>query len=280
MSDPNFPPPPGGTPPPPPPPPGGGAPPPPPGGMPPQGPPPAAPPPGGFSGGGGFAPPPAQPYGGGGGGQVPRLEVGAAISYGWKKFTENIGPFVLLMLAVFVASIVITLVQRFLTPSDGGFLGLIWSLLIAFVGYVLISIVQAGVWRAGLGVTRGETPSVAQLTETTNIAPYILTSIAVGFIGVIGLALCVLPGIIWFFLTAFAPLLALDKGLSPVEAITTSINWVKGNAGQVFLVLLVAGLVYFAGWLVCCIGLLVSAPVALVAITYSYRALNNEPVAP
>ena len=166
MSDPNFPPPPGGTPPPPPP--GGG------GiataarrnatarGLHPQ-----LRRPGGYGGGGGFTPPPAQPYSGGGGGQTPRLEVGAAISYGWKKFTENVGPFILLMLAVFVASIIISVVQQFLTPSDGGFFAIIWSLLIAFVGYVLISIVQAGVWRAGLGVTRGETPSVAQLTETT-----------------------------------------------------------------------------------------------------------------
>jgi uncharacterized membrane protein len=249
--------------------------------MPPAAPPPAGPPPANYGGGGGFAPPPAQPYGGaGGGGQMPQLEVGAAISYGWKKFSENVGAFVILMIAVFVASVVISLVQQVLTPSDGGFFAIIWSLLIAFVGYVLISIVQAGVWRAGLGVTRGKAPAVAQLTETENIAPYILTSIAVGFVGVIGLALCIIPGIIWFFLTAYAPLLALDKGMGPGDAIKTSIDWVKGNAGQVFLVLLVAGLVYFAGWLVCCIGLLVTAPISLVAITYSYRALNNEPVTP
>lgn len=273
MSDPNVPPPPGGTPPPP-----GGmppGPPPPPGGMPPS-----PPPPGGFGGGGGYTPPPAQPYGGGSGGQMPQLEVGAAISYGWKKFTENVGAFVILMIAVFVASVVISLVQNFLTPSDGGFIRWVWTLLIGVVGYVLISIVQAGVWRAGLGVTRGKAPEVSQLTETTNIGPYILTSIVVGLVGAVGLVLCIIPGIIWFFLTAYAPLLALDKGMSPGDAIKTSIDWVKGNAGQVFLVLLVAGLVYFAGWLLCCIGLLATAPIALVAITYSYRALDNEAVVP
>ena len=85
-----------------------------------------------------------------------------------------------------------------------------------------------------------------------------------------------IPGLIWFFLTAFAPLLALDKGLSPVEAITTSINWVKDNFGQVFLMLLVAGLVYFVGWLLCCIGLLVTAPVALVAIIYSLPSTEQR----
>ena len=46
------------------------------------------------------------------------------------------------------------------------------------------------------------------------------------------------------------------------------------------MILLVRYLVYIVGALLCCVGLLVSVPVALVAIIYSYRALNQEPVAP
>ena len=125
------PPPPGANPPPPaspppaspPPPPGGfgGPPPMPPGGTP--------PPPGGFGGPpGGFTPPPAQPYGGGG--EVPRLEVGPAIGYGWKKFTENVGPFILLMIAVFVAVIVIQLVQLAFLRFSGPLLFTLFSTLL------------------------------------------------------------------------------------------------------------------------------------------------------
>jgi uncharacterized membrane protein len=73
---------------------------------------------------------------------------------------------------------------------------------------------------------------------------------------------------------------ALDKGVGPGEAISTSIDWVKNNAGRVVLVLVVAYVVYTLGIIACCVGLLVSIPVALVAITYSYRVLGNEPVAP
>lgn len=272
------PPPPGANPPPaspppasPPPPPGGfgGPPPMPPGGTP--------PPPGGFGGPpGGFTPPSAQPYGGGG--EVPRLEVGAAIGYGWKKFTENVGPFIILMIAVFVAAIVIQVVRTVLTPSSTGFLALFWSALIAAVAYVAVSIVQAGVWRAGLAVTRGEAPSPEMLVKTENIVPYILTQILVGIGVFIGFILCIIPAIIWLIFVAYAPLLALDKGLSPVEAIKTSIDWVKGKFGEVFLILLVAYLVQLAGACLCGVGLLVSTPVSLVAIVYSYRALNNETV--
>jgi uncharacterized membrane protein len=235
------------------------------------------PPPGGFGGPpGGFTPPPAQLYGGGG--EVPRLEVGPAIGYGWKKFTENVGPFIILMIAVFVAVIVIQVVQTVLTPSSTGFLALFWSALIAAVGYVAVSIVQAGVWRAGLAVTRGEAPSPEMLVKTENIVPYILTQILVGIGVFIGFILCVIPALIWLIFVAYAPLLALDKGLSPGEAIKTSIDWVKGKFGEVFLILLVAYLVQLAGACLCGVGLLVSTPVSLVAIVYSYRALNNETV--
>ena len=288
MSDPNYPPPPGGGAPPPPPPPGGGAPPPPPppgGGAPPPPPPPgggyppaAPPPPGGGGFGGGYNQPPAQPYGGGN--EVPRLDVGAAVSYGWKKFQENVGPFILLVLAVFVALIVLNIVQAVLTPNSSGFLTVIWTILLSVVVFIVSFIVQAGVYRAGLGVTRGEEPKIAMLTDTTNIVPFILTVVVVGLGAFVGFILCILPGIAWLIFTAYAPILALDKGVGPGEAISTSIGWVKDNFGQVFLLLLVAWVIYVAGAIVCLVGLLVSIPVALVAIIYSYRALNQEPVVP
>lgn len=250
------------------------------GGTPAGGPPPPnspPPPPGGFGGPpGGFTPPPAQPYGGGG--EVPRLEVGAAIGYGWKKFTENVGPFIILMIAVFVAVIVIQVAQTVLTPNSTGFIALVWSAFIAAVGYVAVSIVQAGIWRAGLAVTRGEAPSPEMLVKTENIVPYILTQILVGIGVFIGFILCIIPAIVWLIFVAYAPILALDKGLSPGEAIKTSIDWVKGKFGEVFLILLVAYLVQLAGACLCGVGLLVSTPVSLVAIVYSYRALNNETV--
>jgi hypothetical protein len=245
---------------------------------PPPGPPAQPPPPG--AGGGGFAPPPAQPYSGGGGSEMPRLDVGSALSYGWKKFQENVGPFIILVIAVFAVVIVLSIVRGILTPSSGGAVAIIWSLLLSVIFYIITFIIQAGVWRAGLGVTRGEEPSVALLTKTDNIGPYILTVIVVGLGLFVGLILCVIPGIIWMIFTAYAPLLALDKGMGPGEAISTSINWVKENFGQVFLILLISYLVYLAGFILCCIGLLVSIPVALVAIVYSYRALNQEPVVP
>ena len=291
MSDPNY----------PPPPPGGGAPPPPPGGFPPPssppppgggfpppaGPPPAAPPPGGFGGaGGGFTPPPAQPYGGGGG-YPPPLDVGASISYGWKKFQENAGPFVILMLIVFGATLVVSLLgQLVLLPMFSG--GDNGSAILSMVGFSVIFVLQfvvafflqAGVYRAGLGVTRGIKPEVSMLTDTTHMANFALTVVLVGLGAFVGYLLCFIPGIIWLIFTAYAPIIALDKGVGPGDAIKQSIDWVKDNFGKVFLILLVAYLVYYVGVLLCCIGVLATGPIALISIIHSYRALNQEPVVP
>ena len=296
MSDPNIPPPPGGGTPPPPPPPGGGAPPPPPppgGGTPPPPPPgppggggyggppqPPAPPGGGGFGGppGGFTPPPAQPYGGGG--ERAQLDVGSSIGYGWKKFTENVGPFLILMVVVLLVTLVLSAIQQVIVPDRGGLGVLILSIVVGVVVYVISMIVQAGIYRAGLGVTKGITPSVSQLTETENIGSYIVTQILVGIGLIIGFVLCFLPGLIWLIFTAYAGIIALDKGLDPIESIKASFNHVKDNFGQVFLILLVSYLVYIVGVCLCGVGWLATGPIALVAIVYSYRALNNETVTP
>ncbi|MCP4436700.1 MAG: hypothetical protein GY812_14530 [Actinomycetia bacterium] len=230
-------------------------------------------------------PPPAQPYQPGGGGQ--RLEVGAAVSYGWNKFSENAGQFILLVLGVFVALIAVSVIsQLVIIPTIGGddnSVGIMFWLAFAvtfFLQFVVGFAVQAGVYRAGLGVTQGRAPSFSMFTDGTNFGAYILTVIVVGLGAMVGYLLCIIPGIIWLFFTVFAPLRALDRGEGPGDAIKGSIDMVRDNIGQVLLIIIVSYLIYIAGALLCGIGLLVSIPVALVAICWTYRVINGEPVAP
>jgi uncharacterized membrane protein len=188
---------------------------------------------------------------------------------------------VLLSLAAFAVMVLWQIVSQVITTNlPSSLFGSLTALGISVAGIGISLLVQAGVWRAGLAVTRGQAPDVNMLTQTDNLVPYVLTIIVVTLGAIVGFVLCVIPGIIWLVLTAYAPLLSLDKGLSPGDAINTSISWVRENAGSVILVLILAYVVYFLGFIACCIGLLISMPVALVAITYSYRVLGNEPVAP
>lgn len=206
------------------------------------------------------------------------------MSYGWGKFQQYAKDFIVLGLVV-VAVIVATSLLAFLVilpaiASDSTVLGAIGTSLASVLVMAVGFIVQAGIYRAGLEVTRGRAPDLSMLTNTANLGPYILTILLISVGAFVGLVLCVIPGLIWLFFTAYAPLLALDKGMSPVDSIRRSIEMVRDNLGAVFLVLLAAYVIYYVGVVLCYVGLLVTIPVALVTITYSYRALNQEPVAP
>ena len=229
----------------------------------------------------GFTPPPAQPYGGA---SMPTLDAGAAFSYGWAKFQQYWKEFLVMMLVVGAVSLVGILVAFLLllpamSGSDAGAaIGFIGFSVAILVVMVISFVIQAGVYRAGLQVTRGVAPSLRMLTETTNLGTYIGTTLLIAIGYFIGFLLCFIPGLLVLFFTAYAPLIALDKGVGPMDAIRESIELVRNNIGKVFLILILAYAVQYVGTLACYVGVLVSIPVALVMITYSYRALTNEAV--
>lgn len=225
---------------------------------------------------------PAQPYSA----APPALDPGAAFSYGWKKFQEHAGAFIAMVLVVALVSLLgVVLAFVALLPALGGsgttaVVGWAMYMVVILVVLAISFVVQAGVYRAGLGVTRGVAPSLSMLTERTNLGAYVGTVLIIAVASTIGMFLCILPGIAVVFFSAYAPLIALDKGVGPVDAVRQSVEMVRANLGQVFLLLVLAYAVYYVGSLACYVGLLVSIPVALVMITYSYRVLQGEPVAP
>jgi uncharacterized membrane protein len=146
--------------------------------------------------------------------------------------------------------------------------------------WIVGQIVTIGVINASLMVTRGETPEPGKAFNTEYLGPFIIGSILYGLIVLIGLILCIIPGIIAAFMLSFYGFYILDRGLSATDALTASFNMVKENFGKVFLVILVAFVINFSGAILCVIGLLVTAPLCWIILAYAYRKLNNEPVAP
>jgi uncharacterized membrane protein len=221
-------------------------------------PPPAGPPPG-------SAPPP--PPGG------PRLDIGAAASYGWKKFTQYPGQLILIFLVVFVV--------------QGVFQALSWAVdsfvaqaALGIIGFLVGQIVALGIIRAALIVTAGGEPDVSQVFKTDKLGDYIVASILFFLMWVVGLFICFVGAIVVSVLFGFYGFYILDRGLGPTEALGASYRLVTGNLGPAIGLLIVAFLIYIVGVIACIVGLLVSAPVAVVMVAYGYRVLNGEPVAP
>ncbi len=296
MSD-NVPPPPPGSDDQPPPPPGyGSAPPPPPppppgGGFPPPGgdvPPPPPPPPGG-----GWGAPPPPPPGPGFGAQpgAGGYSVGTAFSYAFTKFKENLLPLVLITLILLVAGGVMQGVAQVATPDPSfnaetgqfegtGLFGIatIISLLFSALTFVVTQIVQSGVIKGALEITRGQGIDIGRAFSGIDFAQVILTALLTGVLVFIGLLLCILPGLIMIFLTSFAMYFVVDRQMPAVEAIKASINLVKDNIGVLLLFFLASLAAYIVGACLCGVGLLAAIPVVVLAQAYTFRTLTGDTV--
>ncbi|WP_193612880.1 hypothetical protein [Nocardioides lijunqiniae] len=286
----------GETPPPPPPPPADGF----------GAPPPPAPPAGGYG-----APPPPPPATGGWGATPPGAyggppqagsgwDVGAALSYGWSKFQANVGQIILASLAMLAAiavmagvgiglqSALLSSAEYTIDPETGvtryedgsGFLMVLFvaALTVALI-LIAAQVVGAGLIRASLDVTEGKPFLTSTVFRFDRIGPVLVTSLIIAAATFVGTILCYLPGLVIGFFTSYSLYFVMDKGLSPIEAITASFNLVKDNIGTALIWYIVGGLVAGAGALACGVGLLVTLPIFLLGSAYTYKHLTGQPVA-
>ena len=277
------------VPPPPPPPPAGETPPPPPGASYPP-PPPSAP---AATPGGAYPPPPPPPPGGayppppGYGPPVSPAPQRApfsatdALGYGWKGFTANLGPLVIIGLVLIVASALSNWLSQ---GFDSWILTIIGSVLSAFISLVI----GLGLIRAALAILDGGRPSVEQLLSTKDIGPYIIASLLVALIVIVGLVLCIIPGLIAGFLLQFYGYAIIDRKAdsvttapqsTPTGAIRASFEVVSANVGPLILLAVLCFLVNLAGAILCGIGLLVTLPVTAIAIAYAWRYFSGGRIA-
>lgn len=233
------------------------------------------------------APGPAQPGGASTG-------VGDAFTWAWAKFTQNAVAIVLGVLAYAAVVVVVTVIafsvlvggavastDEYGNISNGAGAALTFGYLLTLAILVLLStFLQAGVIRASLAVADGQRITVGTFFRFERLGPVVLTVLLVGVGTGIGSLLFVVPGLVFAFLAQFALFFVLDRGVSPVDSIKASFRLVTQNFQVVLLLFLGVYAANLVGNALCGIGYLVSAPVGLLATTYVYRRLQQEPVAP
>ncbi len=277
--------------------------PPPPGPPPPPGsggstPPPPPPPPGG-GGGWGSAPPPPPPGPGGGGTQFPSgpagYTVGNAVNYGFKKFTENWIPLIVIALLLIFGAAVVQFIGNAITNAltsdtvvdpntlevtNGGLLGfgLVLSLLFSALSFVVNLVVQSGIIKLALGITRGQKVDLGTAFAGVNWPQVFLAAIVIGALTFVGLVLCILPGLLVVIFTSYTMFFVLDRDQDAITAIRSSVTFVRDNFGQLFLFWLASVALYIVGACLCGVGLLAAIPTVLIAQAYTFRTLTNDPV--
>jgi uncharacterized membrane protein len=232
-------------------------------------------------------------------GGAPAFSVGDAFGYGWKKFTQNIGPILIAMIVFLLIGAVIyglqILIQMATSPdttvisgengfvvsqTSTGLLGTLVSMIFAIVGFIWSYLIQAAFARGGLALTEGRPLVVGELLSLKKLGTIILAGIILSILTFIGLLLCIIPGLIVAFLGAFFVYFILDQNMGAWQSIMASFNFVKENVGNLLLLLILSWIILFVGALLCGIGLIVAVPVTVIAQTYAYKVLRGAPVAP
>jgi uncharacterized membrane protein len=221
--------------------------------------------PGGGSGAGGTG---ATAYAGGGGGEQ---NIGEALSYGWNKFVQYIGQIILIVLIIFVVQAVFVGLSQVIGGS-GSISNIVVGQLIWVIGWIIGLVLQAGLIRAGLAVTRGEAPEVGMLFQTQNIGSFIVATILVGLLFFVGFLACCIGAVVVGIFTLFYGYFVIDRQAQPVDSITSSFNLVKDNFGMV---LLFAIVVVVLNIITC--GLAVG--VTQIATAYAYKRLTGQEIA-
>lgn len=194
----------------------------------------------------------------------------SVISEAFEHFKNNASTWVAVTLITGVIQLVISGIMQLGQGRDGG------NLLIALIG-TIVSIVVSGILYAGLfGMAikqvRGQEISIGDLFGFTDVlGQTILASIVAGILTGLGFMLCFFPGLVLAGLFMFTFPLIVDKKMSAIEAISASMNALKSQWLMAAVFVLVVGLLYMFGYFLCLVGVLVTAPIALLSVTVLYR---------
>jgi len=212
-----------------------------------------------------------QPAGGGGGGG--RLDIGAALSYGWNKFVANLGTMILIVIIFFGVQLVFNLVVQFVRPS-GVIMALIVTGVILAIGLFIGFMIEAGLIRAALAITDGRPPEASMMFSTERLVPFAIGAIVVALLSFVGILACCIGYIVVRLFLLFWGFYVLDsrRNSEPIDAIKNSFNLVSKNAGDVLVFAIVVVLVN----IVTC-GLAIG--VTEIATGYAYKQLNGDPIA-
>jgi uncharacterized membrane protein len=231
----------------------------------------------------------------------PRFDVGQAFAWAWAKFKANAATLIMSTLvvvlafalayavAVVVAAAVVPDATFFLRsdPETGSLeglgsyaatLGITYAVL--FVASIPLSVLGAGLVGLGLRIADGQRVVFTDLFRVSHPARIMLATTIVALGSLVGLVLCYLPGLAFGLFAAFTTFFVLDREQRPVEALKSSFALVKNNFGNALGSQLLAGLAAAGGVVACFVGVLVTAPIALLVHVYTYRVLSGGTVAP
>jgi len=198
-----------------------------------------------------------------------------AVKYGWRATLDHLGFFIKALIIVFVVSLSFSITTKMTKETMP-----VVSFLANLTGMFFSLVFGVGLIKIYLKICDKKEPALGDLVSgvTAGLMLRYLAAALLYFLIVFGgLLLLIIPGIIWLMQFQFCTYLVIDKGLGPVAALKKSSVITRGAKWDLLVLICLSALINLAGILAMGIGLFVTIPLTMLALTSVYRKLLNEP---
>ena len=168
--------------------------------------------------------------------------IGEALGEGWKAYKANLVP---------------------------GLIGFLCAGVLGFIPVVGPFLAMPGYANVALKLVRGQKPEPGDgfIVFQQSIADHII----IGLLQIIGILLCFVGVLITQPLFVPGTFYILDKGMKWGEAKDKCLADVKPNLISWIIFFLITGIVALLGIILCCVGVLLTGPIAMCAVAYAYE---------
>ena len=228
------------------------------------------------------APPPPPP---GGFGAPQPWTAGDVLNVAWARFKVHggiliLGYFAFALLAVtfaqvpnvFVWTHVVTVnTPPYLIVVGGGFL----------MSQAFSAFLNAGLTRMWLDAARGVPPRFETLfSGADRMLPMLGLNLLFVLGTIVGCALFIVPGVLLMLIYPLAPYYVVEGERGPVDALVASWEASAGQRGELFVLALAGMGLGLLGLVTCCVGLMVTIPLYLLATAVVFTRITGMTVAP
>jgi len=142
----------------------------------------------------------------------------------------------------------------------------------------LAGIAKYGVYRASIGISRDRVPLLTDMLPEAHFGAFALFAIGYSIATVLGLGLCIVPGLLVILFFQLTPFYILDKGMPIGEAMRQSARAARANlVPMLILTVFIVGTMLIGSILFGVLSLFL-LPYSLLVTAHVYRQINAEQV--
>jgi len=229
---------------------------------------------------------------------VRKIDIGAAFRWGYVAFKRKTG--VLIGLAAIVVVIFIIqgfgsgpitdILERTLADCENlasaecqaavnnSMSAILVTLVMSVFFTALASIAKYGVYRASIGLSKDRLPLLTDMLPEAHFGAFALFAVIYSLATIVGLGLCIVPGLVVILFFQLTPFYILDKGMSVSDALRASASAARANiVPMLILTVFIVGTMLIGSIFFGVLTLLL-LPYSLLVTAHVYRQINAEQV--